>query len=239
MGKYLYHYTSMYNAFQIINMGKLRFSRPADSNDINERVRDIYVDFKDDASEEDLDRAYQEAVEKIHKYVQLSFTEKGKREGYAIPAMWGHYADRGRGVCFVFDKSALLRKLPTGAHYAPVEYKGVYGEGYTSSVIFDGNEDLLKLFFTKSDDWSYEQEFRVIYECRNPNIPKYVSIKEALIAVIIHYPAGTPADKSVVNSTEYIALKEAMPRVPIKVIGDFLGAMPLTAEDGEPTLPLE
>jgi hypothetical protein len=67
--------------------------------------------------------------------------------------MWSHYAANHRGTCLEFDKNnALIGRA------RPVRYSKTYPEWTPQTAI----DDPLKLVFTKSMDWSYEREFRII-----------------------------------------------------------------------------
>ncbi|MCM1093052.1 MAG: DUF2971 domain-containing protein [Lachnospiraceae bacterium] len=224
--QYLFHYTSMYCASQILTSGMLRFSNISNSNDILERIHDMYGG------------AIEESSKELKHYRQMSFTMNGKRDGFAIPAMWGHYGDKGTGVCLIFDKAVLLANLPHQSYYNKITYFGDYYSDFDSSIIcgedpkmfFKKNID--EIFFKKSEDWSYEQEFRIVHRTDHPDIPVYISIKNALNAVVIHAPKGTPDDGCVFNSPEYIALKNMIPKIPILSLGKLLTDLSLSDSNG-------
>ena len=47
-------------------------------------------------------------MDELKEIKQLSFSIDYKRtQGFDIPAMWGHYANKGQGICLVFDKSII------------------------------------------------------------------------------------------------------------------------------------
>ena len=61
------------------------------------------------------------------KYRQISLIKDNVRQqGFNIPAMWAHYAERGRGVCLVFDKKKLLSGLGKNMRRGKVKYKVKY-----------------------------------------------------------------------------------------------------------------
>ncbi len=67
--------------------------------------------------------------------------------------MWAHYADSHRGVCFKFD---ILEDLDSFLVPLPVEYNSDYIE-------FDAlNSNIAGLIRRKSEDWSYEDEYRIV-----------------------------------------------------------------------------
>lgn len=67
--------------------------------------------------------------------------------------MWSHYASNHRGICLEFDKNNPLIE-----HARPVRYRSTYPEWIPQS----SKENGLDLVLTKSIDWSYEREFRII-----------------------------------------------------------------------------
>lgn len=71
--------------------------------------------------------------------------------------MWSHYADSHKGVCIEFDRtqddSIIAKALPV--NYSP-DYKRIKAFG-------DDDQKQAKLvLLTKSKDWSYEREWRII-----------------------------------------------------------------------------
>lgn len=91
--------------------------------------------------------------------------------------MWSHYADSHRGVCLEFEK-------PKQEEFAEVEYtnkrptikmynlfstyiahdfigKKIEAEGFKYA------KDLIKPFFIKSTDWSYEEEIRCLFSTKD------------------------------------------------------------------------
>jgi Protein of unknown function (DUF2971) len=67
--------------------------------------------------------------------------------------MWSHYADNHRGICLEFGTDVRLF-----ASAFEVTYRSDYPKWAPHLVANNGAEVLL----TKSDDWKYEREFRII-----------------------------------------------------------------------------
>ena len=193
----LYHYTSFENALKILATGRLKFSQLSNLNDINEAYRTDYIDETDSQiPSSDLESSYS-YLEKgiitkaLQKFRQISLSmDIGNKLGFAISPMWGHYAQKGQGVCLVFDKNKLISKLK------PNEYGTVkYEEGVDGSIIIPVNNinDCVnyldthrqEIFFTKSLDWSYEQEFRIVKLFKR-NTDEYLDIKGALQTIIVY-----------------------------------------------------
>ena len=66
--------------------------------------------------------------------------------------MWGHYAEHHRGVCSEFDTHT-----PDFCSATEVTYNVTY----PNFLLCDDNTDLSP-FYTKSSDWVYEEEYRLI-----------------------------------------------------------------------------
>ncbi len=67
--------------------------------------------------------------------------------------MWSHYSADHRGICLEFDKNnALIEKA------RPVRYRDTYPEWTPQGAV----NDPLELILTKSKDWCYEREFRIM-----------------------------------------------------------------------------
>ena len=193
----LYHYTSFDNALKILATGRLKFSQLSNLNDVNEACRPEYIDVTNSQIRtSDLERSYP-YLEKgvitkaLQKFRQISLSmDIDNKPGFAISPMWGHYAQKGTGVCLAFDKNKLISKLKPD-EYGPVGY----GEEVDGSITIPVNniDDCVNymnthrqdVFFKKSLDWSYEQEFRIV-KLSKRKIDEYLDIKGALLAIIVY-----------------------------------------------------
>jgi hypothetical protein len=69
--------------------------------------------------------------------------------------MWGHYADKHRGLSLEFEGSDNCLFF---GEAQPVEY-----EDYTSIPLSENNDrQMARIILTKSRHWSYEREYRII-----------------------------------------------------------------------------
>ncbi len=74
--------------------------------------------------------------------------------------MWAHYASNYTGICLEFSASSALFEL---GH--KVEYCRSIPEIETVSLLTEENfSQVMKLFCSKSEHWSYEKEWRIIHE---------------------------------------------------------------------------
>lgn len=136
---------------------------------------------------------------------------------WARPRMWEQYADNHRGVCLLFDKQLLIEGLSErfvcrAVVYSPEGYAGSDGaQGIRDLGIIDPDrpetavaavhEHVMShfddFFFSKTDDWAAENEFRIIRGAL-PGVAvvdddgdnAYLAIRDALRAVIVgeHFP---------------------------------------------------
>lgn len=160
--KYLYHYTSIDNAINIIHSDSLLFSQINKTNDTSEAKMKLI--FSTDGIDNEKD--YKEKTELITKYfsdsnsvvqllcfsmdIKLKASDKKKAiermndkeiyydfsgRGFALPRMWAQYASNNTGVCLVINKAKLLsiiKRKVAMVKYDPVTYNKFF-DSYTIS----------------------------------------------------------------------------------------------------------
>lgn len=192
----LYHFTSFDTALKILDSNRLKFGKLTNMNDIHENDKVTFVDttqsrltkFPSDI----LDTLYDE----IYKYRQISLTvdnnETGKK-GFDLHQMWGLYANKGEGVCLVFDKNKLLQSLNVDIYHQHVDYKDtgnldsfvVSNSQNDKEVITEIRNHVQELFFYKRKEWEHEQEYRLLKRCPNPNCEEYLSFGQTLKFIVL------------------------------------------------------
>lgn len=90
--------------------------------------------------------------------------------------MWSHYTDCHQGVCLKFDITEDPEFFLTPVH---VNYSEEYPK---KNYIMDSNKTILSILTTKSSDWKYEKEIRIVKPFAGKN--KFVFKKEALKEII-------------------------------------------------------
>lgn len=190
----LYHYTKFDTAIKILESHSLRFGRLHNMNDIHENDKLSYVasngipfnSFPSDV----LDVIDCEMA----KYRQISFTvdnDKQDKLGFDLHQMWGLYADKGQGVCLVFDKDMLCKQIDDAVLHKNVSYDTSVESFYladsndTQSIQLNIQEQAKKLFFHKRKEWEHEQEYRIIKYCSNLNKEEYLDYGKALQFIIL------------------------------------------------------
>lgn len=202
---YLYHYTTFESAVKILASKKLLFSDFRRLNDINESFGPTVI----------YDKVFSVSevtgFEKIlNNYKQISFTmDEGKRKGFNIPAMWGHYATRGNGVCLVLDYSKIEKHIKSTKYlyakkveysepnFSDISYYKDYGVSFEEFVGISKDD----LFFHKTKDWEYEHEYRII--AISDEI-KALDINKFIVAAILF----NRSHDNFLNSAEYTSLSK-------------------------------
>ena len=226
MSDYLYHYTTVDNAIRIVASNTLLFGKLETMNDINESYRCVFGN----------PNTIQEAHNLLKQYQQLSFVADNlPRRGYDIPSMWGHYAERGHGVCLVFNRQSLSDCFSSDMINNNVDYLSEYD----SSIIIEENsveqffaKNTQKLFFTKTSDWANEQEFRVILKSSNQMRVK-VNFCNSLLAIVFYFAADVEKGDSVFNSSNVDVLMRLNPKIQFLELGYWNGVANLRNNEGK------
>ena len=209
----LCHYTSFDNAIKILQSHTLLFGRLKDMNDINELYRPLAFYYHPRHDNRNNDDIHKKMKEDYYKYQQISLTMDGNRMGFDIPAMWGHYAQNGNGVCFVFDKAKLITYLEEERRQRHIVYDDIkYTKDYFPEINYntDPNNNLIVFseeeekdyFFHKTEDWSYEQEFRVIIKSDSDEREK-LNFKNSLLSIIMHNAKSVGHEQTIFASIEH------------------------------------
>lgn len=133
-GNHLFHYTTFESALKIIVSGVLKFGDFKNMNDIAEAYREVFGMAEDSI-----------IYKILAEYQSICLTQDNpSRRGFSIDSLWGHYAQKGSGVCLVFDKKKLKAQLKTqlgqNAKMAKINYVSnhvgtVFTDGYTEDEV--------------------------------------------------------------------------------------------------------
>lgn len=219
----LYHFTTADAAFSIIDSGKLRFGKSYRLNDLIESNR---VVFRHMLNGGDLCRDEKDAFaeDEMRRYQVISFAQDSDNPehhflGFDLHSMWGLYADKGYGVCLVFDKNKLALQEIDWAD--DVRYNDLIPQDF--EFINKSRSGLKKeiwnrrkeIFFNKRKEWEYEQEYRVIRRARNEMDTEYLDISNALSYAIICKDVSVVGMESMFDSNLYHELHYSFRRLPI------------------------
>lgn len=180
----LFHYTSFDSALKIISSNTLKFGLFENMNDVAEVKREYFTNID-----------IEEVEFEMKKYKSISFTwDDSNKRGYEIDSLWGYYAQKGNGVCLVFDKSILLTCLEekSKSYHKRIEYLN----NFSNAIPLNGNnkeevsryiaEHIDDLFFTKSLDWKHEHEYRFLLYSSNEE--ETLFLNNSLLAIILCMP---------------------------------------------------
>lgn len=90
--------------------------------------------------------------------------------------MWSHYAKDHTGVCFEFDTKKIIRYLGTpsmiGHDSGGIFLRVIYNRERTNYVYKSSNDHLPLMMWmkTKSIDWEYEREIRLVFLKREESL---------------------------------------------------------------------
>lgn len=104
---------------------------------------------------------------KLQKYVSKKFEQLRKSFGIACFSevydsllMWSHYADYHRGICLEYSFEDIKKLVP----FCPIIYTDQF-ENFLNYIDIrkeEINREAMKLFLSKSKDWAYENEWRIV-----------------------------------------------------------------------------
>ena len=254
----LYHFTAFDTALKIIETNRLRFGRLNNMNDIHENDKIVFVDADnqpfDKFPSDVLDALYDE----IYKYRQISLTadnEADDKDGFNLHQMWGLYADKGEGICLVFDKKELEKSYDmVNIHHGRVGYDEtkilksfVISNSHNSEdVIAETKSQVSEIFFHKRKEWEHEQEYRMIKRCSNSIKEEYLLLGHALKFIIIssrlrnidevRYFKNIMILKEKTKKVEEARNIGEAGHIPILVYGNGLLDYALDTADGEKTI---
>lgn len=220
-GAYLYHYTDLCSTIKILIYNTLLFGELYHMNDLQESTRLV---FGNDGCRE-----------AVRKYRQISLTSdyrragcKEPRKGFDILPMWAHYADKGTGVCLMLDANLIKKACEEqGGSFGVVSYN----RKYDNAICFDTDDPdkelqtkrmLNKVFFRKSTEWSYEQEFRIVKRFDSDSKKGFLSLYDAVKGVIIaqnSFGNSSLEGQNPAQSEAYRILNLIMGDIPIFLYG--------------------
>lgn len=233
----LYHFTSFDTALKIIESNRLRFGRLNNMNDIHENDKIVFQDgYGHEMTKipiDLLDIFYDE----IYKYRQISLSADSKdgKLGFDLHQMWGLYAQKGEGVCLVFDKDELTKEID--GNWVKYDETNILEpfcitRSTTPSEIYsDVKGRVYDIFYHKRKEWEHEQEFRILKRCLNPQKEEYLWLGKALKFVILS--SKLQSNDELHYYMNIAELKAKAHDVPILTYGNGLLDYVLISKDGE------
>ena len=180
----LFHFASKEYALKDIRERRLKIARIAELNDPFEFLG---ADLSNSSRRASLNRVKAKLSDKCGL---LCFTK-----GWKSPVMWGHYADRHRGICLGFDVRDGLAKN--------VEYVSSRLKWPDNA----GEEFMGRVICTKFKHWSYEEEYRLyvnLDECED-GLYFYKFSEQLVLKQVIVGAASTATRADVTSALGEIA----------------------------------
>ena len=141
--------------------------------------------------------------------------------------MWGHYGNKGHGVCLVFDFDIIQDIIQSDKSMWGETIK--YSNRHNGDICIENNnihqffkKHKRKLFFTKTTDWKYEQEWRILKHVNGTN-NYYQNIGDSIIGIILYASESCRSNERILDSTEAHILCKLAPNVPLLEYGRWLG----------------
>jgi hypothetical protein len=193
----LYHFTSFDTALKIIESNRLRFGRLNNMNDIHENGKIPFADADNRPINEFPSDVLDALHDEIYKYRQISLTVDNKEEdknGFDLHQMWGTYADKGDGVCLVFDRKELEKNFDIEhVHHERVVYEEskklktfiISKSLKPEDVVAEVETHVKDIFFHKRKEWEHEQEYRLLKRCPVAIREEYLLLGYSLRFVIL------------------------------------------------------
>lgn len=158
----------------------MKFSDVTNVNDIQEAEISCQIS---NPQQMPLMPAYSE-IRQEYKQISLTMDYDSFIEGCMSPMMWGHYADKRKGVCIELEFDKL--SIPEGCLMGMIKYKPLLPKYFQLDPKIKNRSQLHSLirrkskevFFTKQSGWKEENEFRII-----STTSEFLDISESIVSV--------------------------------------------------------
>lgn len=150
-------------------------AKPIQARDWRRKIYDQFLANKSSNDREKLIEALDGVVEQFNKDLVIQMTA-GSRTGFSVLSltenptsvlMWSHYSDNHRGFCIEYD----FKSLPYGDLRKRLCFPVFYRRKLTDATRYMAKADIAELnnlfgqflCLLKSDEWSYEYEWRIVF----------------------------------------------------------------------------
>jgi hypothetical protein len=110
--------------------------------------------------------------------------------------MWSHYANSHKGICIGFDYTKLFF-IFNGKPLWAVDIKYPESNQYPKRDYLDDPDTRVKLYLTKSLDWKYEKEWRIIFPEKGRTVQKFEP--DAIVSVHLGCQISKEDKETVIN----------------------------------------
>lgn len=221
-----YHYTTFQTAIKILESKSLRFGKLNNMNDFHENDKLCFVDSNKDPIGPDSFDVLEALQDEIYKYRQISFSvDSDNRKGFDLHQMWGLYAEKGDGVCFVFDYDELGKMHDTNIIYDKISYEEQI-DSFVVSMSKEPNNvpneiqtNVRSILFHKRKEWEHEQELRFLKRCPISQKEEYLTYGSSLKYIIL---SSKLQDLDIILFYQRIQKIKSCTNIPILVFGNGL-----------------
>ena len=146
----------------LLEKGEIKFTKPSEFNDPFDCSPTYLYELPENsfphAVGSTINKSMQSVMSTIHGVVCFTLHPDSM-------LMWSHYGDQHRSVCVGFDTQILLDNVPINNKGNPL-YNEIIKVNYTN---IRPNANDKALFFKKSDEWAYEDEYRIVSSKKKVN----------------------------------------------------------------------
>lgn len=146
----------------LIRKGVMKFSKPSEFNDPFDfcptQCSELPPGILPHAVTSELNRSLQQAHSQVSG-VACFTTHPDKM------LMWSHYGDQHKSVCVGFDSDVLLKQIPKNSEGCPL-YSEIRKVEYLNTRPAGDDKEFI---FAKSEEWIYEDEYRIISTAQKGN----------------------------------------------------------------------
>jgi hypothetical protein len=155
------------------------------------KAKDLYSQFRSPSGRKKMEEYQKEVIRRMRS---TDFGVFSLTTNLSSILSWSHYADWHRGFCVGFHTlslGAFLEKQGPSLDIRPVDYTEEYPliNAYKTS----DDEKTNKIIWTKSKDWKYEDEYRVLW-LNGAN--KFLKIPDGIIRRVVLGWKVSPTDKA-------------------------------------------
>lgn len=182
-------------------------------------IRDKLVAIHEDVQSDEKELSDEHAAEIKGFLSDVMFKKLGMAcftSTYESELMWAHYADSHQGLCIEYTANLAQIEKNTDFVLLPVTYTNRRPTFYLRDTILAPDRLLTAYLATKSLQWSYEEEYRLIgtntlpEECRDKNgPPAFVPVPKGLrpSAIFVGCRAHCIAQESAVNAAQRLGIR--------------------------------
>ena len=213
----LYHYTKFDTfIYDILPKMQLKFFPFSSSNDPFEFSFPCTMDFNQFVIA-NYNEILNEFDRQLLKYRMICFCKDSRNiDGYKLPTMWAHYAEKHSGICIEFNIEKLnfqyFKKgtiIKRSVHYnnnknakrITFQSSETNGNVLVNELVLKGVLNSLKEYessflFYKLSDWKTENEYRIVYKTES-NEDIFLDINDAISCIYVGVRESKKMHKSV------------------------------------------